>query len=316
MSTPLRVRILGTGAMACWLGGLLARDATTRVTLAGTWSEALARLARDGIQWRGARESFQARVEALPLDGPLPLADVVVVLVKAHQSARVASHAWRALASDAAVLSLQNGLGAREALCAAPASDAARIAVGVATVGARLNAPAVVEVGGDARVVIERVACATAVLEALVERLRAAGVEAACVANVRPHVWRKLIANCAINALGALHGVPNGALLERADLRADFEAAAREAGAVARALGVDPGADPVELAVAVARATADNRSSMLQDVERGAPTEIEALHGAVLREARRLGLHAPTLEAQWQALRPKSAAQGARPGCA
>lgn len=95
----------------------------------------------------------------------------------------------------------------------------------------------------------------------------------------------------------------NGALLTRDDLRAPFEAAAREAGAVARAAGIDVGDDPVALATAVAAATADNRSSMLQDVERGAPTEIEALHGAVLREAQRLGIATPTLAAQLRAVR-------------
>ena len=93
-----------------------------------------------------------------------------------------------------------------------------------------------------------------------------------------------------------------GALLTRPELRAQMEAAAREAGAVASALGVDLAADPAELARAVARATASNRSSMLQDLERGQPTEVDALNGAVVHEARRLGLSTPVNERLWQAV--------------
>jgi 2-dehydropantoate 2-reductase len=296
-----RVRVLGTGAMACWLGGLLA-EAGDDVTLVGTWPEALERLRSGGIAWRGAGRAFRARVRARRVDGPLDTADVAIVLVKAHQTDLVAPHAFRALTDAAPVLSLQNGLGPREALVAAAPSEAGRVAVGVATVGARLLGPGEVDVSGDARVVIER----RPTLGALVARLRHAGVDTTEADDIRPHVWRKLVANCAINALTALHAVPNGALLTRDDLRAPFESAAREAGAVARALGLELGADPVNLARAVAAATAANRSSMLQDLERGVPTEVDALHGAVVREARRLGLEAPTLEAQWQAVLRRS----------
>lgn len=184
MSAPLRLRVLGTGAMACWLGGLLARDRATHVTLCGTWAAALARLSGEGVCWSSPHEIFTARVEALPIDGPLPPADLVVVLVKAHQTARVARQAWRALAPGAALLSLQNGLGAREELLAAPGAGA-RLALGVATVGARLLAPGNVSVTGPGRVLVERLPGAGGPLEELVQRLRAWGVEATAEDDVR-----------------------------------------------------------------------------------------------------------------------------------
>lgn len=309
------VLIVGTGAMACWLGGLLARDGATAVTLAGSWRAALERLARDGIAWRSARDSFRARVQALPLDQRLPAADHVIVLVKAMQIERVAPHAVRAAGPGAPVVSLQNGLGARELLerawREARLTPPPRIARGVITAGARLLAAGEVEVNGAGRVVLERVPSIADRLRALAERLHGAGIDCELVDDVRPHVWRKLVANCAVNALSALHGVCNGALLERADLRASFDAAAREAGDVARALGVDLGTDPVELAAAVAAATAANRSSMLQDLERGAPTEIDSIHGAVAREGVRLGVPTPTLQCLWQAVSDRET--GGRP---
>jgi 2-dehydropantoate 2-reductase len=82
-------------------------------------------------------------------------------------------------------------------------------------------------------------------------------------------------------------------------------AAAREVGAVAAARGVDLQADPAELADAVAAATAGNRSSMLQDLDRGAVTEIDAMCGAVVSEGRRLGVPTPVNESLWHAVRAR-----------
>jgi 2-dehydropantoate 2-reductase len=71
-------------------------------------------------------------------------------------------------------------------------------------------------------------------------------------------------------------------------------AAVREAAAVAAARGVRlTYADPVDHALEVARATSGNRSSMLQDVLRGSPTEIETINGAVAREGQLLGVPTP-----------------------
>jgi len=87
--------------------------------------------------------------------------------------------------------------------------------------------------------------------------------------------------------------VPNGALLA-GEPRAEAELLLGEAVAVARRAGV---AISFPEAVAdldrVARATAENRSSMLQDVERGRRTEVDAISGELLRRGRALGLELP-----------------------
>ena len=121
-------------------------------------------------------------------------------------------------------------------------------------------------------------------------------------------VWGKLVVNAAINPLTALLGVPNGALLERPAARRVMATLARETAAVARALGISlPFGDPVARAEDVARHTAANRSSMFQDVKRGAPTEIDAICGAIFRAGEARGVAAPVNWAMWQlvsALRP------------
>ena len=112
-------------------------------------------------------------------------------------------------------------------------------------------------------------------------------------ADIQPFLSRKLVANCAINPLSALLGVPNGQLLEEADTRERLERVAREAAAVARALGIELGQDGARIATEVARRTAGNRSSMLQDLERGVPTEVDVIDGAVVERGRRCGVATP-----------------------
>ncbi|MEJ5223042.1 MAG: ketopantoate reductase C-terminal domain-containing protein, partial [Anaerolineales bacterium] len=117
-------------------------------------------------------------------------------------------------------------------------------------------------------------------------------------------LWGKLIINAAINPLTALLRVPNGALLERPDARLLMGELARETAAVARALGVTlPFDDPAAAAEAVARKTASNHSSMAQDILRGAPTEIDAICGAVARAADRCGMTAPLNTVMWRLVR-------------
>jgi 2-dehydropantoate 2-reductase len=82
-------------------------------------------------------------------------------------------------------------------------------------------------------------------------------------------------------------------VLEDASRRLLAERAAREVAAVAAASGVALPGDAAEEALAVARRTAGNRSSMRQDLARHAPTEIEFLNGAVVREGLRLGVPTP-----------------------
>ena len=134
--------------------------------------------------------------------------------------------------------------------------------------------------------------------------LRQAGFDVSVVDDARAVLWGKLVINAAINPLTALLRVPNGALLEQAHARQLMHALARETAAVAHALGVAlPFDDPTAAVEAVARKTAGNYSSMAQDMQRGAPTEIDAICGAVVQAAATLKAPAPLNEAMWRLVR-------------
>jgi 2-dehydropantoate 2-reductase len=291
------VLVLGTGGLACAFGARLAR-AGAQVTLAGTWPEALAAIAERGVLVHEDGVSWTARVQAVPLDAPLEPFSLALVLVKSHRTVRAAAALGGALRDDSVVLTLQNGLGNREIL--ESSLGRSRVAAGVAFLGATSIGPGevlffpghlVVESG-------EQVA-------RWVGLLRQAGLTVEITPEFEAVVWAKLAVNCGVNALTALHGVLNGAMLEQTELRRQLEAAAREVAAVAAAKGIAFATDPAQLAAEVARRTSANRSSMLQDVDRGAPTEIDALNGAVALEGRRLGVPTPVNEQLWRQVRAR-----------
>lgn len=296
---PARVLVLGTGAMGSFLAARLARGGAARVTVAGAWAEGLETIARHGIAVEDETGRWSARVATAPLSDP-GKAGFVLVLVKSMGTAAVAGTAARALDPGGMIVSLQNGLGNREVLARVAGQE--RVTVGVATLGATLLAPGRVR-AFPGRIVIG--ATLSHPLSRLLAAFEAAGIAAETSDDIDRLVWRKLAVSCAINPASALLGLPNGALLSSAEGRGRMAAAAREVGAVAAARGIDLQVDPADLAFEVAMATAGNRSSMLQDLDRGAVTEIDAMCGAVVTEGRAAGVPTPVNDGLWRAVRER-----------
>lgn len=293
-----RLVIVGTGAMACLFGARLSEVAP--VTLLGSWPEGLAAIESEGIRVESERHTSVRRVEVTSRPRDVAGAQSALVLVKSWQTARAARQLAELLAADGVALTLQNGLGNDEILT--EALGAARSAVGVTTYGANLVAPGRVRPGGEGQVLLE----GHPRLAALRETLVAAGFEVEVVDGVTGLAWGKLAVNAGINPLTALLEVPNGELLERPAAQRVMRRAALEVQAVAAAQGIElPTVDPAATAFEVAASTATNRSSMLQDLERGAPTEIEAICGAVVERGSQLGVETPVNWALWQLVAAK-----------
>lgn len=296
------VVVFGTGALACAIGARLARTGEGAVTLVGSWEEGRRAIADRGIVVHEAEGIWSVRAHATPLErAPHPV-ELALVLAKSPQTVSIAPHAARVLSPSGLVLTLQDGLGNRETLEAAAGSG--RVAAGVALFGATLVGPGAVRVV-PGLVILGEEPETEEILQPVARRLRAAGIGVDTTPNLPRLVWRKLVAQCAIEPVTALADVPNRALLEEPELHARLLSIASEAGAVAEARGIDLGADPGALAVQLVRATASDRSSMLQDLARGAVTEIDALNGAVAAEGRRLGVPVPENEALWQQVRQR-----------
>jgi 2-dehydropantoate 2-reductase len=141
-------------------------------------------------------------------------------------------------------------------------------------------------------------------LSALTLLLRKGGFRVQTDQPIEELLWGKLVVNSGINPLTALLHVPNGALLEIPHASRLMTDVAEETARVAEAKGIRLSyRDPARAIAEVARRTATNRSSMLQDVIRGAPTEIDAINGAIAAEGDRLNLPTPLNRTLWRLVR-------------
>jgi len=293
------ITILGTGAMAMYIGGRLAK-AGIEVSLLGTWRDCIQAVNQQGICIvEGDCPSYFPAKAYTDLQ---QLADthLALVLVKSWQTARAASQLRDILAGEGLALTLQNGLGNGEILQAALGLE--RTAAGVTTYGATVLGPGKVKAGGEGVISLQdhpRLLPVSALL-------KEAGFDVQYTADLTGMVWGKLVVNVAINPLTALLGVRNGKLLESPAVTELMSMAAREAAEVADQLGVPLNfTDPAQTAKRVASATSENLSSMLQDIQRGAPTEIDAVCGAVVRQGAKLAVPTPVNELLWKMIRGK-----------
>jgi 2-dehydropantoate 2-reductase len=290
------VTLVGTGALATLLAARL--GAVVPVTVLGSWAEALAVLRDRGAALETDEGSRVASVAATSDPADCRGARLAVVVVKAGATARAAERIRSFLAPDGIAVTLQNGLGNVEILAAALGTE--RVVTGSAELGASLVSPGRARAGGGKRVFLASHPRAAEV-EALLVR---AGFEVAVVPDADRLLWEKLSATAPLLPLTALLGVPNGEILRRPSALRLLDAAAGEIDATAARAGIGLGAGGSgEAARRVARATAGNLSSMLQDVRRGAPTEVDAINGAVVAAARRLGVPARVNETLWLAVR-------------
>ena len=300
------VLIVGTGAMGTLFAARLA-SVGIPVTVLGNWHEGLAALRAEGaglITTDGITRRYPVHV--VDSSNECAGAQLALVMVKAWQTQQAARQLFECLGEQGLAVTLQNGLGNLEVLSDSLGIE--RTALGVTTTGATLVSPGLVRAGGEGAVSIE----AHPRLKPLVEALRAASFKVNVVTDARSLAWGKLVINAVINPLTALLHVPNGELLEHVETRALMGVLARETAAVAAAEGVAlPFDDPVTAAEDVAQRTAANHSSMLQDIQRGAPTEIDAICGEIVRRGEDHNVPVPVNWSMWQLV--KSAARQREP---
>lgn len=292
------ILLVGTGALATLFAARLSA-AGHSVSMLGTWQQGLQALRENGARILDADRNEQA-YPVHATDDPLNVrgAKFAIVLVKSWQTERVARQLKLALADDGHALTLQNGLGNRETLTRD--LGAGRVSLGVTTTGATLLGPGLARTGGEGIISIEQDQ-ALAPLEAA---LRSSNFNLQIVNDAQSLIWGKLVINAAINPLTALLRVPNGELLARPLVRKMMASLASETAEVAAAEHVHlPFSNPVSAAEDVARKTAQNHSSMFQDVRRGAKTEIDAICGAVTQRAELHGIKTPYNRACWQLVR-------------
>ncbi|MGB8519135.1 MAG: 2-dehydropantoate 2-reductase [Candidatus Tumulicola sp.] len=308
----MRIAIVGAGAIGGFLAGALARSGVPVAIVAR--GEHLRAIAGRGLEIESDLGRFTAQVEASDDLRTLGTFDAVVCTFKAHQWKPLLPQLEAVARDGATLVTLQNGLPFwyvrdpplrsvdPEGRVAALFPDE-RIAGGVVHVSGTVVAPGrIVQSGGTRYVLGDPRGGVTPRVTALIDLLRAAGLDAEADPDVRSTVWLKLVNNVGLNATSALRGMRIRPLLADAESRDDVRTLMLEALNVGRAFGF-AGETDVDARIAYAARLADVKTSMLQDLERGRELELEPILGAVVELAERCGVEVPRIRANYAALR-------------
>lgn len=301
----MRIGLVGAGA----IGGVLA----ARLTRAGAAVHALARGTtleawRSGLTLVDDAGETTVEVAAVADDAAaLGPCDVVLFTVKGQDSVAAADAMGPMVGPHTRVVSFQNGLFGVERL--AERFGSRRVLAGVTYVPASVERPGrVVHTGAQKRFVFGPLdgAAPCGAAEELARLGTAAGLEMALVADPEPEIWAKFVMLAPFHVISALTRLPLGGWIAVEATRDLFRRGMAEVASVAARRGVALPEDLVSRNLAFARESADprTRASMLDDLERGRPLELEATVGWLLAEGRRHGVPLPIHEAGYAALKP------------
>jgi len=290
-NTIKRVSIVGAGAMGCLFAYFFTRSGID-TGLFETNPDVVEKI-RHGLTVAIDGERVPIRVEVSDQPGSVGAADAVFLFVKSYATRPAMEMVSPFLPPGSTVVSLQNGIGNREAIAGFVPPE--QIVYGATTIGATKTGLNEVSYGGSGDIIIGGDdEAAVAGVSGLLEK---SGLPVSVSPDPETAVWRKAVINAGINPLGALLGIPNGKILENPYSLALQEAILREAVAVAHGLSVS--IDFTEIAIStrkVCAATSANRCSMLQDIEAGRKTEIDSINGYINRQGKALSIYTPVNE--------------------
>ncbi len=292
--------VVGAGAVGSYYGAMLAR-AGHRVTLIGRAPHAAA------IEQHGLRLHKDGKVDSIRIGATTGLdavrgADLVLFCVKSTDTEGVGREIAPHLKADALLMSLQNGVDNAPTLARLVGCTVVPTVVYVATA---MPEPGVVQHNGRGDLVIGPLDAAQAAdaalqqrLQAVVELFASADVPVKISPDVMAELWRKLLLNCAYNAISGLAQLPYGVMAAVPDVVELQRAVVREAVAVASADGVPLDLDAsLQAMERLAGTMPAQLSSTAQDMARGKPSEIDHLNGTVVRRGAELGVPTPVNQA-------------------
>lgn len=285
-----KIAVVGAGAVGGYFGGLFAR-AGAPVIFIGRQSFVDA-VKQNGLFLDTVQFQERVKVEASADLAAARGAEIILFCVKTTDTRETARELAKALASNAVMVSMQNGVDNAEQIEAASGLKALPAAVYVA---ASVPAHGTVKHVGRGDIVLGPQNELTEHVAAVFTR---ANIPCRISENLAGELWTKLVWNCALNAMSALGRVTYGEILASADAKQLLETTVHEVLAVANAAGIKlAGLDDPKAALVggykIAEQMAATRSSTAQDMMRGKKTEIDSLNGFIVRRGKELNVPVP-----------------------
>lgn len=288
----MRIVIVGAGAMGSIFGAML--SSTSDVVLVDPMENHITAIMENGLTVEGAggtREIYRLHGTSDPAT-LAPDFDLAVIFTKSPDTREATATARSLLRPAGKALTLQNGLGNLDEIVRV--LGPARALVGVTSHGGTMLGPGHVRHAGKGPTYIAGASPETPGVPEVVAAFRDAGIDTHRTEDPDALIWGKLVINVGINALAAILRVPNGVLGVTPACEAVMAQAVDEAVAVADGLHIAlPYPDPLAHVKEVCRKTAENRASMLQDILRGARTEVGVINRAIVDRGAALGVATP-----------------------
>jgi 2-dehydropantoate 2-reductase len=292
----MRVAILGSGAVGGYFGAKLAQTGQDVTFIArGAHLEAIR---ANGLQVRSATlGDFRVSAAAESDTGKVGPVDLVIVSVKAYDNATALPMLAPMVGPGTAVLTLQNGVDSVNEVAAI--TGEAAVLGGTTYVATALEGPGLIvqtgvhrsiifgEVFGDRSRISPRV-------QAIADVLANADIQVTPVADARIPIWDKFVYLVAFSGFTGASRLAIGHIWKYPHVQEMFYATSREIAAIAKAEGVTISADRFDtLKTYMDNIPFTTRSSLLIDLEQGKRIEVEALQGAAVRRAQKLGVPTP-----------------------
>jgi 2-dehydropantoate 2-reductase len=325
----MKVAVFGAGAIGGMMGVKLAA-AGADVTFIARGPH-LAAMQENGVTLRSGGDSITVRPRCLADAAEAGVQDYVIVTLKAHSLPAAAPSIAKMMGPDSALVTAVNGVpywyfhglagpfAERRVESVDPGGVLSATlppsqAIGcVVYPAAEVSAPGVIEhTYGDRFTLGEPDGSRSPRIEALSRMLIEAGLKAPVRPRIRDEIWVKLWGNLCFNPVSALTGATLDRIVGRPDLRALCRSMMIEAQAVAEALGVKFSIS-VEKRLDGAMEVGAHKTSMLQDLERGRPMEIDALLGAVVELGGMTGHAMPNCETVLALVRERARLAGCYP---
>jgi len=288
----LKIAIIGAGAMGSLFGSMLSK--VSEVSLIDINHDHVEAIRKNGLKVEnmdGSSSTFNLMITNRPEELSHRV-ELAIVFTKSCNTRDAAYTARAILDPGGTALTLQNGIGNLEVIHDVLGPENAL--AGVTSHGGTFLGPGFVRHAGIGPTHIADMPSKKTLIQNIARIFNAAGIETSLSDNVNSLIWGKLIINVGINALTAICRVPNGVIGKTSECIDIMKDAVSEAVAVADALGVTlPYDDPVAQVKKVCDATAANQASMLQDILKGARTEIGAINGAIVDKAEALKISTP-----------------------
>ena len=313
----MKIAVIGAGAIGGHIAAKLAAAGESVSVVAR--GEHLKAIRARGLVLKEGGEEIVARVEATDRVAEVRRPDLVVLGVKAHQLAPIAADVASILGPETIALTTQNGIpwwyffkhgGAYEGHQLESVDPGGMIArhlpvdaviAGIIYQAAEIESPGVIRhVEGNRLPLAEIDGSKSTRVAALAELFSRAGFKSPVLADVRTEIWMKLWGNLTFNPISALSRATLEDICRFPPTRALAAAMMREAQSVGEAFGIRFRL-AIEKRIAGAEAIGPHKTSMLQDIEHGRRTEIDALLGSVIELARLARVETPHLDAVYAA---------------